>query len=246
MHTSLRMASHNVSRVPGVHMHFGSLDFIVTMEGELVQAPAAIQPLHSASLNAIVEALEELQLHASETHAPRSDQLLGFDYGRLEHQLDAFLGPRSSWEDLRCLTFSFTNVMMQLARGEPLFPEYLIRSAPVALPSDLRNAVETAGHLVAQCTPPSPTNNEFVGMTKYVMESLHDLLTGEMESPSKSESNRGSHHSSRECFMAGTPKRHVESIHEGEATPTNDLDNEVDGDAGAPPHLRVEQVKAHH
>ena len=41
-------------------MHFGNLDFIVTMEGELAQAPAAIQPLHSASLGAITEALEEL------------------------------------------------------------------------------------------------------------------------------------------------------------------------------------------
>ena len=65
--------------------------------------------------------------------------------------------------------------MMQLAGGEPFSLEYLIRSAPVALPSDLRNAVETAGHLVAQCTPPSPTNNEFVGMTEYIVESFHDL-----------------------------------------------------------------------
>jgi len=41
-------------------MHFGNLDFIVMTEGELAQAPAAIQPLHSTGLNAIVEALEEL------------------------------------------------------------------------------------------------------------------------------------------------------------------------------------------
>ena len=41
-------------------MRFGSLDFIITMEGELAQAPAAIQPLHSIGLNAIVEELEEL------------------------------------------------------------------------------------------------------------------------------------------------------------------------------------------
>ena len=59
----------------------------------------------------IAEALEELQLHALEAHTPRSDQLLGFDYGRLERQLGAFLGPQPSREDLRCLTFSFTNVM---------------------------------------------------------------------------------------------------------------------------------------
>ena len=86
------MASHGVSWVSGVHVRFGNLDFIVTMEGELAQAPAAIQPLHSTSLDAIAEALEELQLHTSEARALRSDQLLGFDYGRLERQLGAFLG----------------------------------------------------------------------------------------------------------------------------------------------------------
>ena len=89
-------------------------------------------------------------------------------------------------------------------------------------------------------------NDEFVGMTEYIMESFHDLLAGESESPSNSDSSRGSHHPSRECFMVGTPEGYVESIHEGEATPTNDLDDEVEGDARAPPHLRVEQLKARH
>ena len=65
-------------------MRFGNLDFIVTMEGELVQVPAAVQPLHSAGLDMIAETLEELQHDAPEAHAPRSDQLLGFDYQRLE------------------------------------------------------------------------------------------------------------------------------------------------------------------
>ena len=60
-------------------MRFGNLDFIVTMEGELAQVPAAIQPLHYAGLDAIAETLEELQLHAPEARAPRNDQLLGFD-----------------------------------------------------------------------------------------------------------------------------------------------------------------------
>ena len=54
------MASHGVSWVPGTHVRFGNLDFIITMEGELAQAPAAVQPLHSAGLDAIDKALEEL------------------------------------------------------------------------------------------------------------------------------------------------------------------------------------------
>ena len=78
------MASHGVSWVPDAHVRFGNLDFIVTTEGELAQAPTAIQPLHSAGLDAIAEALEELQLHAPEACALGSDQLLGFYYGRLE------------------------------------------------------------------------------------------------------------------------------------------------------------------
>ena len=92
-------------------MRFENLDFIVMMEGELAQVPTAVQPLHSAGVDAIAEALEELQLHAPKAHTPRSDQLLVFDYGRIERQLGAFLGPRPSQEDLRCLTFSFANIM---------------------------------------------------------------------------------------------------------------------------------------
>ena len=85
IHTRPRMANSNVSQVPGAHVCLGDLDFIVTTVGELVWAPAAIQPLHSAGLDAITEALEELQLHTPEAHALRNDQILDFDYGRLEH-----------------------------------------------------------------------------------------------------------------------------------------------------------------
>ena len=60
IHTRSRMASHGISWVSGAHVRFGNLDFIITMEGELAQAPAAVQPLHSAGLDAIDKALEEL------------------------------------------------------------------------------------------------------------------------------------------------------------------------------------------
>ena len=43
--------------------------------------------------------------------------------------------------------------------------------------------------------------------------------------------------------MAGTHEGHVKSIREEGATPMDDPDDEVDGDAGAPPYLRVEQLK---
>ena len=54
------MASHDLSWVLGAHVCLGDLDFIVTTEEELVRAPATVQPLHSASLDAITEVLEEL------------------------------------------------------------------------------------------------------------------------------------------------------------------------------------------
>ena len=52
------MASHNVSWVLGMHVCFGGLDFIVTKEGRLVQAPATSQPLHFSGLDVITKVLE--------------------------------------------------------------------------------------------------------------------------------------------------------------------------------------------
>jgi hypothetical protein len=92
----------------------------------------------------------------------------------------------------------------------------------------LRNATRTVGHLVAQHMHPSPTNDEFVGMTEYVTKSFHNLLVGDSESPSNSNSSRGSHHPSRECFIVSTTEGRIESIHEGGATPPNDLDDDVE------------------
>jgi hypothetical protein len=59
----------------------------------------------------IAGALEELRLSALEAGALEHDQLLDFDFKRLEHQLVVYLGPHLSWEDLRALTFSFINIM---------------------------------------------------------------------------------------------------------------------------------------
>ena len=46
--------------------------------------------------------------------------------------------------------------------------------------------------------------------------------------------------------MVGTLEGYIESIYEVGATPTNDLDDEVEADAGAPPRLQVEQLRARH
>ena len=54
------MANRNLSWVPGVHVRFRGLDFIVTTEGELAMAPAAVRPLPYTGLDVIAEAFEEL------------------------------------------------------------------------------------------------------------------------------------------------------------------------------------------
>ena len=110
-------------------------------------------------------------------------------------------------------------------------------------PLGLHNAAETIGHLVVQHMIPSPMSNEFVGVIKHVAKSFHNLLEEELESLSGSDSSRGSHHPSHECFMIGTPEGHVKSIREEEATPTNNLDDEVEGGVEAPPRVG-EQLRA--
>jgi hypothetical protein len=62
----------------------------------------------------------------------------------------------------------------------------------------------------------SSTDDKFMGMTNYIAESFHDLLVGNSEVISNSGSSRGRLHPSRECFIAGSPEGHVESVHDGE------------------------------
>ena len=77
------MANHNISWVPGAHMHFGNLHFIITVGGELVRAHAAIQSLPP----------------------------IGLDDKRLGRQLGASLGLQQSREDQRRLALLNDNVM---------------------------------------------------------------------------------------------------------------------------------------
>ena len=95
-----------------------------------------------------------------------------------------------------------------------------------------------------QRTPRSPMNDEFVGVIEHDTESLHKLLTKEPGSSCSSDSSRGSHHPSRECFMAETPKGRVESVSGEEATPTGNPDGRTGGEVAAPSRIRMEQLRA--
>ena len=114
----------------------------------------------------------------------------------------------------------------------------------MVLPFGLRNTTAIVSHLVAQRTIPSPANNEFVGMIESVTESLHGLLLEGLGSDSGSDSGRGSHHPSRECFMAETSEGHVESVSIEETTPAGNLDDATKRGTTAPPHVGVEQLRA--
>ena len=90
----------------------------------------------------------------------------------------------------------------------------------------------------------SPTDIEFVGAIEHDTETLYGLLNEEPGSFSSSNSSRGSHHPSRECFMTQTPEGRVESVSEEEATPTSNPDSRSRGEAVAPSCLRLEQLRA--
>jgi len=87
-------------------------------------------------------------------------------------------------------------------------------------------------------------DSEFVGVIEHDTESIHKLLTEEPESSSSFDSSRESHHPSRECFMAETSEGHVEIVSEGEATPIANPDARTRGEAVAPSHVRMEQLRA--
>ena len=57
-----------------------------------------------------------------------------------------------------------------------------------------------------------------MGAIEHDMETLYELLNEEPGSFSSSESSRGSHHPSQECFMTLTPEGHVESVSKEEVT----------------------------
>ena len=110
----------------------------------------------------------------------------------------------------------------------------------MAFPFGLRNTAATVSHLVAQHAISSPTNNEFMGMIESITESLHGLLVEGLVSDSGSNSGRGSHHPSWECFMAETFEGHIESASVEEVTPVGNLSDKAKGGAVAPPHVGVE------
>jgi len=89
-----------------------------------------------------------------------------------------------------------------------------------------------------------PTDSEFMGVVEHDPKTLYGLLAEEPESSSSSDSSKGSHHPSRECFMTQTPEGHVQSVSGEETTPTGNPDARIKAETVAPSHVRMEQLRA--
>lgn len=70
------MASHGANWVLGMHMRFGSLDFIASTEGRLTWVNGPATPFWAISLEEVTETLRELRLYALGTYDPGSNQCL--------------------------------------------------------------------------------------------------------------------------------------------------------------------------
>ena len=55
-------------------------------------------------------------------------------------------------------------------------------------------------------------------MADWVTESIHDLLEADFDTLLDSYSSRGSHHPSRECFMADVEDGHVSDYYDDDDT----------------------------
>jgi hypothetical protein len=135
---------------------------------------------------------------------------------------------------LHHVLFSLANVTAQLSGREPLSPKIPARDIPMRFPFGLRNTAEDAHHLAAVHFGSSLTNGEFVGMMDYISKSFHDLLAGEPEAVLDSGSSGGSHHPSRECFMAGVPEGRVKDTHSRETPPSGPYDRARDRNQASP------------
>ena len=89
-----------------------------------------------------------------------------------------------------------------------------------------------------------PTDSEFVGVVEHDPETLYGLLAEELESSSSSDSSKGSHHPSQECFMTQITRGHVQSVSGEETTPTGNPDARIEAETAALSHVRMEQLRA--
>jgi hypothetical protein len=159
------MANHAGGWPSGALMRFGSLDYIITMEGGLEQVRVPIQPTRAANLDPVVEAFEGLRLRAPEDRTSESSWFPDFDYKRLGCQLHAFLGPRVTQEDLLQGFFLLANITVELSGGELLSQKIMVGSALTVFPFGLHTVAEDVHCLISTSVrSPRTTKDHGLGL----------------------------------------------------------------------------------
>ena len=204
--------------VPGVLVCFSDLCFIVNQQDGLERICSPDCSANIACSDRIVTSLRELQLDMPEAVFPAHGQRPAVDCGSTGLQLGVFLGDRPTLDSLHRVIFSFANIVVQLSGGEPVPLKVLTGRTLATFLFVLHNTAQDAQRLATLHMAPGPPNAEFIGMTDYVTESIHDHLVEASESLLDSGSGEASHHLSRKCLMADTPNEHVGNDNR-EATP---------------------------
>jgi len=202
-------------------MRFGRLDFIIALDGSLVQVKAPVRPA-SDYVTGIVQGpyLECQRLDAPVVLSPSI-----FDNAHLECQLQAFLGPQPTEDDLHCVTYSLANMATQLSGGSPLPPDVLFDHATTTFPFGMGNVAQHLQHHVAPHVINHFGGGGLVGVMEFTNDFDDDLLADDSLLGSDARSCTGSHHPSLECFATGTPNGYAEDAedsprHSQDRTPT--------------------------
>jgi len=150
---------------------FGSLDVIITIDGRLERIQT---PTHSGGASTVANTLQGLHLRRREQGVPAAPPRCSFNSVRLERQLQAFRGPHTTQDDLRCTIYSLANVAAQLAGGNPISPSVMAGYATTAFPLGMGNAARHTHHNMVQHATAHPGDDELVGMVELVSESDDD------------------------------------------------------------------------
>jgi len=123
------MANNDATWALETLVRFGSLDAIITIDGRLERIQT---PTHSGGASTVANTLQGLHLRRREQGVPAAPPRCSFDSVRLERQLQAFRGPHTTQDDLRCTIYSLANVAAQLAGGNPISPSVMAGYATTA------------------------------------------------------------------------------------------------------------------
>ena len=158
----------------------------------------------------VVGTMKGPRLESQRQDAPAVSNPSIFDNTCLECQLQTFLGPQPTKDDLHCVAYFLGNVATQLSGGSPLPPDVLFDRATTTFPFGMGNVAQHLQHHTAPHVIDHFGGGGLVGVTEFANDSDDDLLADDSLLGSDTGSCTGSHHPLLECFATGTPEGYVE------------------------------------